>query len=298
MPLLRGLLWLQVLREGPLHTEALVFLVGHAPSSPPLPPPQELCPRCQSCYVTFALGQLWFLLMMGVLFCCGAGFFIRRRMYPPPLIEEPAFNVSYTRQPPNSAPVLLSHWARHMPFLFLKNPLFLQVLLCYPRGEIVPNHFPSPLDIWTAFGCLACTPMRSSECHNWRVTDLDRDESSREKAEGDGKPRKWKLSLTAKTDAEPSMESQTNRETLVSGKHKVFFIVQRRVSERGSTQQRRRWRPTWRRREVSNLCDPEGVVPLWPHGDGETGTHVGSKLASQALCFGPSRDPGQSPVCA
>uniref|UniRef100_A0ABI7XJA6 WW domain binding protein VOPP1 n=1 Tax=Felis catus TaxID=9685 RepID=A0ABI7XJA6_FELCA len=45
-----------------------------------------------------------FLLMMGVLFCCGAGFFIRRRMYPPPLIEEPAFNVSYTRQPPNTTP--------------------------------------------------------------------------------------------------------------------------------------------------------------------------------------------------
>uniref|UniRef100_A0A8C5W4T2 WW domain binding protein VOPP1 n=2 Tax=Microcebus murinus TaxID=30608 RepID=A0A8C5W4T2_MICMU len=45
-----------------------------------------------------------FLLMMGVLFCCGAGFFIRRRMYPPPLIEEPNFNVSYTRQPPNPAP--------------------------------------------------------------------------------------------------------------------------------------------------------------------------------------------------
>lgn len=42
--------------------------------------------------------------MMGVLFCCGAGFFIRRRMYPPPLIEEPTFNVSYTRQPPNPAP--------------------------------------------------------------------------------------------------------------------------------------------------------------------------------------------------
>ncbi|XP_026509813.1 vesicular, overexpressed in cancer, prosurvival protein 1-like [Terrapene carolina triunguis] len=44
-----------------------------------------------------------FLLMMGVLFCCGAGFFIRRRMYPPPLVEEPTFNVSYTRQPANTA---------------------------------------------------------------------------------------------------------------------------------------------------------------------------------------------------
>uniref|UniRef100_A0A4W6EN94 WW domain binding protein VOPP1 n=1 Tax=Lates calcarifer TaxID=8187 RepID=A0A4W6EN94_LATCA len=32
------------------------------------------------------------LLMMGVLFCCGAGFFIRRRMYPSPLRDEPAFN--------------------------------------------------------------------------------------------------------------------------------------------------------------------------------------------------------------
>ncbi|NXE22955.1 VOPP1 protein, partial [Ardeotis kori] len=46
---------------------------------------------------------LRFLLMMGVLFCCGAGFFIRRRMYPPPLVEEPTFNVSYTRQPVNAA---------------------------------------------------------------------------------------------------------------------------------------------------------------------------------------------------
>ena len=41
-----------------------------------------------------------FLLMMGVLFCCGAGFFIRRRMYPPPLVDETTYNVSYTR-PPN-----------------------------------------------------------------------------------------------------------------------------------------------------------------------------------------------------
>lgn len=39
------------------------------------------------------------LLMMGVLFCCGAGFFIRRRMYPSPLRDEPAFNVSFTRHP-------------------------------------------------------------------------------------------------------------------------------------------------------------------------------------------------------
>lgn len=45
--------------------------------------------------------------MMGVLFCCGAGFFIRRRMYPSPLRDEPAFNVSFTRHPvttPGTAP--------------------------------------------------------------------------------------------------------------------------------------------------------------------------------------------------
>ncbi|XP_019898988.1 vesicular, overexpressed in cancer, prosurvival protein 1 isoform X2 [Esox lucius] len=38
------------------------------------------------------------LLMMGVLFCCGTGFFIRRRMYPSPLPED-TFNVSFTRHP-------------------------------------------------------------------------------------------------------------------------------------------------------------------------------------------------------
>lgn len=42
-------------------------------------------------------GSFRVLLMMAVLFCCGAGFFIRRRMYPYPLRDEPAFNVSFTR---------------------------------------------------------------------------------------------------------------------------------------------------------------------------------------------------------
>ncbi|KAF7667654.1 hypothetical protein LDENG_00052250 [Lucifuga dentata] len=46
-----------------------------------------------------SLQRSWVLLMMGVLFCCGAGFFIRRRMYPSPLSDEPVFNVSFTRQP-------------------------------------------------------------------------------------------------------------------------------------------------------------------------------------------------------
>ncbi|KAF6302190.1 VOPP1 WW domain binding protein [Rhinolophus ferrumequinum] len=70
--------------------------------------PYEDCCGSRCCVRALSVQRLWyfwFLLMVGVLFCCGAGFFIRRRMYPPPLIEEPAFNVSYTRQPPNPAPV-------------------------------------------------------------------------------------------------------------------------------------------------------------------------------------------------
>lgn len=38
------------------------------------------------------------LMMMGVLFCSGAGFFIRRCMYPSPLPED-TFNVAFTRHP-------------------------------------------------------------------------------------------------------------------------------------------------------------------------------------------------------
>lgn len=59
-------------------------------------------PKCRWVLTSF-FSLPRFLLMMGVLFCCGAGFFIRRRMYPPPLVEEPTFNVSYTRQPVNTA---------------------------------------------------------------------------------------------------------------------------------------------------------------------------------------------------
>ncbi|EMP36196.1 Vesicular, overexpressed in cancer, prosurvival protein 1 [Chelonia mydas] len=66
----------------------------------------EDCCGSRCCVRALSIQRLWyfwFLLMMGVLFCCGAGFFIRRRMYPPPLGEEPTFNVSYTRQPANTA---------------------------------------------------------------------------------------------------------------------------------------------------------------------------------------------------
>uniref|UniRef100_A0A3B1J1J2 WW domain binding protein VOPP1 n=1 Tax=Astyanax mexicanus TaxID=7994 RepID=A0A3B1J1J2_ASTMX len=62
----------------------------------------EDCCGTRCCVRALSIQRLWYfwlLLMMGVLFCCGAGFFIRRRMYLSPLSEEPAFNVSFTRQP-------------------------------------------------------------------------------------------------------------------------------------------------------------------------------------------------------
>ncbi|XP_005816306.1 vesicular, overexpressed in cancer, prosurvival protein 1 isoform X1 [Xiphophorus maculatus] len=65
----------------------------------------EDCCGTRCCVRALSIQRLWYfwvLLMMGVLFCCGAGFFIRRRMYPSPLRDEPTFNVSFTRQPVTS----------------------------------------------------------------------------------------------------------------------------------------------------------------------------------------------------
>ncbi|XP_016107027.1 vesicular, overexpressed in cancer, prosurvival protein 1-like [Sinocyclocheilus grahami] len=65
----------------------------------------EDCCGTRCCVRALSIQRLWYfwlLLMMGVFFCCGAGFFIRRRMYPSALSEEPAFNVSFTRQPVSS----------------------------------------------------------------------------------------------------------------------------------------------------------------------------------------------------
>uniref|UniRef100_A0A8C9E7J8 WW domain binding protein VOPP1 n=1 Tax=Phocoena sinus TaxID=42100 RepID=A0A8C9E7J8_PHOSS len=69
--------------------------------------PYEDCCGSRCCVQALSIQRLWYfwyLLMIGVLFCCGAGFFIRRCMYPLPPIEELTFNVSYTRQPPNPTP--------------------------------------------------------------------------------------------------------------------------------------------------------------------------------------------------
>ncbi|XP_033915079.3 vesicular, overexpressed in cancer, prosurvival protein 1 isoform X1 [Acipenser ruthenus] len=64
----------------------------------------EDCCGTRCCVRAFSIQRLWYfwlLLMMGVLFCCGAGFFIRRRIYPSHLTDEPSLNVSFTRQPMN-----------------------------------------------------------------------------------------------------------------------------------------------------------------------------------------------------
>nr|XP_023865982.1 vesicular, overexpressed in cancer, prosurvival protein 1 [Salvelinus alpinus] len=61
----------------------------------------EDCCGTRYCVRALSIQRLWYfwlLLMMGVLFCCGAGFFIRRRMNPSPLPED-TFNVSFTRHP-------------------------------------------------------------------------------------------------------------------------------------------------------------------------------------------------------
>ncbi|XP_031662559.1 vesicular, overexpressed in cancer, prosurvival protein 1-like isoform X2 [Oncorhynchus kisutch] len=61
----------------------------------------EDCCGTRCCVRALSIQRLWYfwlLLMMGVLFCCGAGFFIRRCMYPSPLPED-TFNVAFARHP-------------------------------------------------------------------------------------------------------------------------------------------------------------------------------------------------------
>ncbi|KAK1885037.1 Vesicular overexpressed in cancer prosurvival protein 1 [Dissostichus eleginoides] len=51
----------------------------------------EDCCGTRCCVRALSIQRLWYfwvLLMMGVLFCCGAGFIVRRRMYPSPLRDD------------------------------------------------------------------------------------------------------------------------------------------------------------------------------------------------------------------
>ncbi|XP_051796784.1 uncharacterized protein vopp1b isoform X2 [Acanthochromis polyacanthus] len=77
----------------------------------------EDCCGTRCCVRALSIQRLWYfwvLLMMAVLFCCGAGFFIRRRMYPSHLRDEPAFNVSFTRHPVTTPVSTMA--ARHLWF--------------------------------------------------------------------------------------------------------------------------------------------------------------------------------------
>nr|XP_057916087.1 vesicular, overexpressed in cancer, prosurvival protein 1 isoform X2 [Doryrhamphus excisus] len=81
----------------------------------------EDCCGTRCCVRALSIQRLWYfwvLLMMAVLFCCGAGFFIRRRMYPSSLRDETAFNVSFTRHPVTSP----GHYFRFIIMPFTRNP--------------------------------------------------------------------------------------------------------------------------------------------------------------------------------
>ncbi|XP_030623488.1 vesicular, overexpressed in cancer, prosurvival protein 1 [Chanos chanos] len=107
----------------------------------------EDCCGTRCCVRALSIQRLWYfwlLLMMGVLFCCGAGFFIRRRMYPSPLSEEPAFNVSFTRQPV-STPVSQQPGIQGFgdPAATMTTPLT-PAYPVQPNGAHMMNAYPPP----------------------------------------------------------------------------------------------------------------------------------------------------------
>ncbi|KAL4657132.1 vesicular, overexpressed in cancer, prosurvival protein 1 [Arapaima gigas] len=62
----------------------------------------EDCCGTRCCVRALSIQRLWYfwlLFMMAVFSCCGAGFFLRRRMYLTSLSEEATFNLFFTRQP-------------------------------------------------------------------------------------------------------------------------------------------------------------------------------------------------------
>ncbi|KAJ8268523.1 hypothetical protein COCON_G00136950 [Conger conger] len=106
----------------------------------------EDCCGTRCCVRALSVQRLWYfwlLLMVGVLFCCGAGFFIRRRMYPSPLSEEPAFNVSFTRHPGATPGVQLPAALHYRDVEGMRAPL----APAYPgqpnAGDLM-THYPPP----------------------------------------------------------------------------------------------------------------------------------------------------------
>ncbi|XP_046880020.1 vesicular, overexpressed in cancer, prosurvival protein 1 [Hypomesus transpacificus] len=112
----------------------------------------EDCCGTRCCVRALSIQRLWYfwlLLMMGVLFCCGAGFFIRRRMYPSPLSEDPAFNVSFTRQPVTTPvsqqPSMLGYDPPVTP-AFPIPPGPAHMMTSYPPPPTYCNHPPPPYE--------------------------------------------------------------------------------------------------------------------------------------------------------
>ncbi|KAI1889015.1 hypothetical protein AGOR_G00174700 [Albula goreensis] len=105
----------------------------------------EDCCGTRCCVRALSIQRLWYfwlLLMMGVLFCCGAGFFIRRRLYPSPLSEEPAFNVSFTRQPVTTP----GEWSQQPGMQSYGDPGGVMMTPLAPAYQVQPNspHMMAP----------------------------------------------------------------------------------------------------------------------------------------------------------
>uniref|UniRef100_A0A3B5LP19 WW domain binding protein VOPP1 n=1 Tax=Xiphophorus couchianus TaxID=32473 RepID=A0A3B5LP19_9TELE len=110
----------------------------------------EDCCGTRCCVRALSIQRLWYfwvLLMMGVLFCCGAGFFIRRRMYPSPLRDEPTFNVSFTRQPVTSPGKALLFSVAMLQTAVVVIPGSTQMMMwSYPPPPSYCNHPPPPYE--------------------------------------------------------------------------------------------------------------------------------------------------------
>ncbi|XP_015209822.1 WW domain binding protein VOPP1 [Lepisosteus oculatus] len=109
----------------------------------------EDCCGTRCCVRALSFQRLWYfwlLLMMGVLFCCGAGFFIRRRMYPSPLNDEPAFNVSFTRQPVSTTPGSQQPGTQHYgdPGGLVMNPIAPALQVQPNSPHLIPPYPPPP----------------------------------------------------------------------------------------------------------------------------------------------------------
>uniref|UniRef100_A0A4W5LCL0 WW domain binding protein VOPP1 n=1 Tax=Hucho hucho TaxID=62062 RepID=A0A4W5LCL0_9TELE len=117
----------------------------------------EDCCGTRCCVRALSIQRLWYfwlLLMMGVLFCCGAGFFIRRRMNPSPLPED-TFNVSFTRHPMTASGESQSHSLVSCPL----PPLHIILIHPLPLPFSLPSLYILFLSKYTSFIFLFNSPL-------------------------------------------------------------------------------------------------------------------------------------------